>query len=535
MKKDSLFKTAGLIALITILSKIFGFLRDVMIAKHYGATVVSDAYFYAYQLPSLALIIMGGLGGPFHTATVAIFSKLASSDDENAFEYAQKVFNTFLTITGILFAIFSIAIFFFAHDIISIVAAGATPKLQQLATMQLKIMSPVVFIGGIIGIFYGISNVYREFMMTSFSPTVASLATIAGLMLLSSSDSSGIILSWTTLIGAVGQLAIQFPAFLKTRYKFKPSIDYKDKNVSRLIEILFPAMIATTIGQMNIYIDMFFTSKLQEGAWSAIGYSNRLFQFPVGIIMTAMLVPLFPMFSEFVGKKDFASLKKYYHQGVNSLWFLCFPILGFIFLFSQNLISLVFERGSFDHNATVMVSQALVFLSLSMIPYVARDTLTRVYYAFDDSKTPFVVAMVSIVVKTLMNILLISVLGLGIPGITLSTTTVTWVNFILLSNFMKKKTDLKFWDLTQPTIKLIIATTAMMGAGFASKIFLGHYFDTTNTMKMAGIGVHFVICATVYLVACVLLKVHAMTVCVERLKNKFFKTSTPEEVVLISE
>ena len=113
-KETSILRAAWLIAFVTIVSKFVGFLRDVCIANYYGAGLVSDAYFYAYQIPSLAIILMGGVGGPFHSATVSVFAKLINPEEKKPSEKVKKLFNTFLTVTFIFFAIFSILIFIFA-------------------------------------------------------------------------------------------------------------------------------------------------------------------------------------------------------------------------------------------------------------------------------------------------------------------------------------------------------------------------------------------------------------------------------------
>ena len=436
MNGKNLFKVAGLIAIITIFSKIVGFARDMVTAHAYGATTVSDAYFLAYQIPSLALILLGGLGGPFHTATIAVFSKIIPDFDKKPTEEAQRLLNSFMTITAIGFLVLTVLTYLYSSQIVYLIARDAPPELHNLAATQLKIMSPIMFIGGVVGILYGISNVYNEFLYTSLSPTIASIAVIVAVMIFKD-DKQGYILAWGTSIGAIGQLLLQLPVFFKSGFKFWPEINFKSDKIKRIGEILFPAMISTTIGQINIYIDMFFASQLYAGAWTAVGYANRIFQFPVGIIITAMLVPLFPMFSNFVGKQDWESLRKYFHKGIVSLWLLAFPILAYIILFSHDAIQLIFQRGKFDAHATNMVSLALIFLSISIIPYVARDTITRMFYAFDDSRTPFFVALFSIVVKTVMNILFIKQLQIG--AITLSTTAVTLVNCLLLAYLIRKR------------------------------------------------------------------------------------------------
>ena len=177
--------------------------------------------------------------------------------------------------------------------------------------------------------------------------------------------------------------------FFKSGFTYKPEINFAGEKIRKIGEILFPAMIATTIGQINIYVDMFFASRLQPGAWSAVGYANRIFQFPVGIIITALLVPLFPMFSSFVGKKQWTELKYYFHKGLSSLSFLSFPILAFTIIFAQDGIRLIFERGKFTSADTIMVSKALIFLTISIIPYVAIDTLTRIFMRLMIQKSHF--------------------------------------------------------------------------------------------------------------------------------------------------
>ena len=134
---SNLFKVSLMIALVTILSKFAGFFRDVMIAKSYGATLVSDAYFYASQFPALAIILLGGLGGPFHTATVAVFSKLIPNIKEKPSRDVQKTFNSFVTLTGIFFALLAILFWAFAPQIIDIIAANGSEELRTLAAQHL--------------------------------------------------------------------------------------------------------------------------------------------------------------------------------------------------------------------------------------------------------------------------------------------------------------------------------------------------------------------------------------------------------------
>lgn len=456
-KSPSVLKAAWIIAVVTIVSKLIGFVRDIIIANYYGAAMVSDAYYYAYQIPSLSLILLGGVGGPFHSATVAIFSKLIPNLQEKPSEHVNKLYSTFMTATIIFFLALSAIMFIFPRQIMGLIISGGSPDMINLAATHLKIMTPLLVIGGIVGIYYGILIIYRQFMLPNLSPIIMSLA-IIGIVIAAPSDQKGYALAWATTIGAILQLIIQYPNIRKLGYKLKPNFAFTNNpEFKEICELLFPAVLSSTVGQIHIYVDMFFTSSISEGAWTAIGYANRVFQFPVGILVTAFLVPLFPIFAKLVADKDYNGIKNYFNKGVGVLFFGAIPIIIGILVVGMDAVRLVFERGLFDEKATFMVTEALWFLSVSIIPYVFRDSITRVYYSFNDSKTPFVVAFSSIVLKLVLNYVLISKMHFGIGGITLSTSLVTLFNACVLGMFITKKMDMDYKSLFINLLKMVVA------------------------------------------------------------------------------
>ena len=469
-KKDetqSVLKAAWLIALVTIASKLMGFVRDMVVANFYGATLVSDAYFYALQIPSLAIIILGGVGGPFHSAVVAVFLKLAPEFDSKPDETVNKLYNTFLTVSFIFFALMAVGGFFFADKVMGVIISAGSPELLGLATEHFRIMSPIILIGGIIGIFYGILVTHKQYILPNLSPMVLSLVVIV-VISLAHNDKSGMVLAAATTAGALCQLIIQLPKVRQLGYKLKPNLDVlHNPQFKNICELLFPAILSSTIGQISIYIDMFFASTLREGAWTSVVFANRIFQFPVGILVTAFLVPLFPIFSKLAGEGKYEDIRTYFNKGVGVLFFVGIPMLILILLLAKDGISLVFERGAFNSDAVVMVSEALCFLSFSILPYVFRDSVTRVYYAFNDSKTPFVIAMTSIGLKALLNWLLILKLDMGIAGITLSTTFVTLFNAVFLGLFIHRKIKLDYKSLFINLGKMLLAGALTLGICWA--------------------------------------------------------------------
>ena len=472
-KATSVLKAAWIIAVVTIISKLIGFIRDIVIANYYGATLVSDAYYYAYQIPSLSLILLGGVGGPFHSATVAVFSKLIPNLREKPEEAVNKLDSTFMTATTIFFLVLSVLMFIFPRQIMGLIISSGSAEMINLAAEHLKIMTPLLIIGGIVGIYYGLLIIYKQFMLPNLSPIIMSAAIIAVVMAVPD-DNKGYALAWATTIGAVLQLVIQYPNVRKLGFKWRPDFHFfNNPHFREINELLFPAVLSSTVGQIHIYVDMFFTSSISEGAWTAIGYANRVFQFPVGILVTAFLVPLFPIFSRLVAEKDLDGIKSYFNKGVGVLFFAAIPIIIGILTVGMDAVRLVFERGAFDEAATFMVTEALWFLSVSILPYVFRDSITRVYYSFNDSKTPFIVAFSSIVLKYFLNVIFINKMGMGIGGITLSTSLVTLFNACVLGGLIYKKVKMDYRSLFTNLLKMFVAGIL----SFAICFVIAHGFD----------------------------------------------------------
>lgn len=523
-KTTSILKAAWLIAVVTVISKLAGFLRDVVVANYYGASLSSDAYFYAYQFPALAVTLLGGIGGPFHSATVAVFTKLIPGLSEKPPEVAEKLFNTFLTVSFVFFTVLTILFFVFAHPIMSIIISDGNPELIDLAATHLRIMSPALIIGGLIGIYYGILVTYKEFILPSLSPIVVSVVIIATL-LITGGDKTGVVLATATVVGAACQLLLQMPKVRQIGYRIKPNLDIiNNTNFKQIMELLFPAILSSTVGQIHIYVDMFFASSLSEGVWTSIGYANRIFQFPVGILVTAFLVPLFPIFSRLVGEGDMQGIKTYFNKGVGVLFFGAIPIIIGILVLGMDGVRLVFERGAFDSKATFMVTEALWFLSFSIIPYVFRDSITRVYYSFNDSATPFAVAFSSIVLKVCLNMLFISYLHMGIGGITLSTSLVTLFNACVLGILISKKIRMDYGALFGNFLKMCVAGVITFGICLVAAVCFDRFIELPKYVfeltKIFAIGS---LCLIVYVPLNIFLQMEYANELLERVKGRFVK------------
>ena len=500
MPNRKLFKIAGFVGIVILFSKLFGFLRDLVIANVFGTSITADAYNFAYLLTGNALILLGGLGGPFHSATVSTLTKVKDNSKEAGSFLIKILLSTFIVLT-----LLALLVLHYKNEIVHLIvpAGGLDPEYQKrlwhMTEIQIQIMSPLIVISGLLGILSGVANVYGGYFWPSFSPVLPSIAIIF-FVLFYGDPALGIALGIGTLIGAVLQLLVQLPDLIKaTLYEnLKFSIVRKQKVVSDFNHFLGPALLSTTIGQLTVYIDSYFCSGLQEGSWTATVFANRLIQFPLGILLTAFLVPFFPRFSELAHSKNINELKQTSIIVIRSLWFITLPMTVYLFLFSKPVIELLFERGAFDERSSALTSSILVALLISMVAYVARDTLTRVFYSLGDSKLPLLVAVFSIILKIFLNALLVK--HYAAPGIAFATSLVTVFNFLLLFILLRNKIGCLGWIKHVRSLSKMAVVTFVMylfGLLFLS-VFPVHITSYDFISKFVLIFTSFVVCFLIY-------------------------------------
>ena len=464
-KKAGIGKTFSIVAILTVLSKFVGLLRDMVIASCYGTGIVADAYNYAYMFTGNIFILFGGLGGPFHSSTVTVLGS-RKSDQTAGTMISQVFFYTFVGLAAATALVAAIAPF-----LVGFMAEHYDPKIADLAfgkqlfgqqlLLQLYIMLPLIILAGLVGISYGILNVFNRVFWPSLSPALASLSIIFAVLCFSSPQTrhlTGVPLAIGTLIGAVAQLLAQLPGSINTGLKFK--LQFKPQpGFSEYCSMLWPAIFSTSVGQLIVYIDSAFTlGYLGEGAWTAILSSNRLVQLPLGVLLTAMLVPILPRFTEQATANKIDDLKDELRRALRLLWFLSLPLTAILLVFPTQIVQVLFQRGNFTEESTAIVSLALVYLAPSIIFYVARDLLTRVFYAFKDSKTPYYVALIAIFIKTLLDWFFVTQTDLGVGGLSTASTIITMVNLSLLTFFLKRKIGhLGFAKLVKPLSTMLIA------------------------------------------------------------------------------
>ena len=328
--KRSLLNIATIVAVATLLSKIFGLLRQVAIAAAFGNGTAYGAYNFAYVIPGFLLILLGGINGPFHSAIVSVLAK------RDRREVAAIIDSITTIVTGILLLV-TVALVIFADPLMHLVAPGlfvpeadllakgiALADIQNLkitrdiAIQQFQIMAPMAVLAGLVGIGFGALNASDTYWLPSVSPIFSSLTVLVGIgglflivgdKILSPENAvlGGAVLAWSTLAGAVLQWLVQLPVQIKSGMGgFKLRFDFHRPEVKEVIKIMLPATFSSGMLQINVWTDLFFASFIPNAAAavSAMGYAGLLVQTPLGILSNVILVPLFPVLSKLTAPEN---------------------------------------------------------------------------------------------------------------------------------------------------------------------------------------------------------------------------------------
>jgi putative peptidoglycan lipid II flippase len=483
----SLVGIAGIVAVATLISKVFGLVRQVAIAAAFGVGPAVDAYNYAYVIPGFLLILLGGINGPFHSAIVSVLAKREK-------EEAAPLVETITTLVGGVLLIVTVFLIFFADPMIDLVAPGLMRTseglyIKSIAVQQFKIMAPMALLAGLIGIGFGTLNAADMYWLPSISPLFSSVALIGGLGIfaLQVGDKitepkyaflGGLVLAWGTLIGAILQWLVQvWTQWQAGLGKLRLRFNFKDPSVKEVTKIMLPATLSSGMLQINVYTDLFFASYIPQAA-AAMGYAGLLVQTPLGIISNVILVPFLPIFSRLTDPENWGELKDKIRQALIFTGLTMLPFSALMVTLALPIVRVVYERVAFNKEASQFVTPVLMAYAIGMFVYLGRDVLVRVFYALGDGETPFRISIINIFLNAVFDYLLVNVLGA--PGLVLATVAVNLISMVWLIVLLDKRLNGLPWaELGLPFIGL---TMASIFTGFVSwgTLKLTQYFFGSN-------------------------------------------------------
>lgn len=531
MGKRSLAGIAGIVAAATLLSKIFGLVREQAIAAAFGTGPVVDAYNIAYVIPGFFLVLLGGVNGPFHSAIVSVIAKQKKQED------TELIIETVTTVVGIVLLAITLLIVIFAGDIITLLGKGFSQtevglESQTIAIAQLRIMAPIAMFACFIGIGFGALNAVDQYWLPSLSPLLSSSAVIVGVGILwlvlgesigepSNYLIGGGVLAGCTLVGAILQWLLQVPALWKSGLgRLRLRFNANNQGVRDVLKVLGPATFSSGTMQINVYTDLFFAAFI-PGTLSALGYANSLVQAPLGIVSNIILVPFLPIFSRLTTPEHWPELKDRIRQSLVLVALTMLPIGALIVTLSRPIVRVVYERGSFDEEAVQLVSSLLLAYGAGMFVYLARDVMVRVFYALGDGQTPFNISLINIGTNAALDYVFFK--WLGPPGLVIATIGVNIVSLVAMTVLLSRRLDgLPIGDWAK-TIFTLTGASAIAGlfcwltlGGLASIIGTDGFFANLIAVCLSG-GVGLL----TFALLTVILKIPEAGLLAKRIRQKF--------------
>lgn len=432
-----MYKVASLVAVLTIISKVLGLARDLVIAHFYGTSMEADAFNMAYLFTGNFFIIFGGVGGPFYSAVVAALPKIINENSaKQVWTFLQSILVKSTLVLGVLTILFHFSERYLLNLFIN---QDVNPEYFDLTLRNMDILLPLIIIAGPIGIVYGILNCYKRYIEPSLSPALVNVALIVCVFAMGDAM-SGLALAIGTSIGGVLSFVYQVPALMQSR---KQDLDRDESKLDTKVDlgsfghILYPALLSTIVSQLIVMVDSYFCKGLEEGSWTAIVLANRLVQMPLGVLLTAFLVPVFPRIGEVIANGNNREVRRLLKKAIGTMIILCVPATLVGCLWSEPIIRLLFERGEFDARSTTMVASVFFYLCFSILPFVFRDSFTRTLYSYGDSKSPLIVMVIAIGIKIVLNMFLVEKFGL--VGIAISTSLIALINAVILFVLLRKR------------------------------------------------------------------------------------------------
>lgn len=523
--KKSLASIAGIVAVATFISKIFGLVREQIVAAAFGVGAVVNAYAYAYVIPGFLLILLGGINGPFHSALVSVLAKKDRKE-------AAPLIETITTLVSGILLLVTIVLIVYAPLFIDLLAPGLQSDVRNMAILQLQVMAPLAIFAGLIGIGFGSLNASDQYWLPSISPLFSSLTIVIGVGGLfwflgdkinapEYTQWGSIMLASTTLAGGIWQWLAQQMTQIKLGIStLKLRFDWRREGVSDVMKVMAPATLSSGMLHINVYTDLYFASYIENAA-AAMRYANFIVLTPLGIISNMILVPFLPVFSRLASPENWDELKVRIRQGLILTALTMLPLTAIFTALSNPIVKIIYERGVFKSSASAIVAPVLLAYGLGMLFYLGRDVVVRVFYALGDGQTPFKISIINIFLNAILDYLLVA--KFETQGLVFATIGVNIFSMITMIWILHKRLNglpLIQWLLI--LLGLIIATVISSFGCWGSDQLLNLLWGNQGLLiQLINLLISSIIALGIFLVVCLPLKLPELEILFTKINAKF--------------
>ena len=433
-ERERVSKAAGVVGFYTLLSRILGLVRDMVVARFFGAGMAADAFFVAFRIPNLLRRLFAE--GSLTIAFIPVFTEyLHQKSKKDAFNLARAV----LTLLAMVLALVTVLGVLFAPWVVRLQAfgfGGSGPK-YELTVLLTRITFPYIFLVSLVAFFMGVLNSLRHFAAPAAAPIFLNVGIIAATVIISPHLSEPVVgLAVGVLIGGVLQILLQLPWLIQKGVSLKPCWNPGHPAVRRIGLLMLPAIYGSAIYQVNQFIGTLLASFLPQGSVSWLYYADRLMEFPLGVFAIAISTAALPSLSAQAAAKDLTEFRETLSHSVRLTFFITIPAMAGLMALGQPVIQIFFQRGAFDSLSTVMTTKALFCYAVGLWAFSANRVLVSAFYAFQDTRTPVKIATVTLFVNVGFSLLLMG--PLKHAGLALATSLASSMQFFILLFCLKR-------------------------------------------------------------------------------------------------
>jgi len=518
---SSLAKSAGVIGLATITSRLLGLVRDYVQARMFGAGVVMDAFVLATRIPTLLRDLFAE--GAMSAAFVPTFTRYVTTQGrEAAWRLGSQVVNGLLAITSVLVALGMV----FAEPVTRLFSDDGFAGVD-LATYLTRINMPFLLLVAVAAAYMGMLNALKRFFVPALSPAMYNVVFIlCALTLGPVCERFGLppitALAIGMLLGGVAQIAAQWPALRREGYRHQWVLNPRDRGVQEVLVLMGPGTIGVAAAQINLFVNtVLATSTL--GAPSALSYAFRLMYLPIGIIGVSVATAALPDLARHAASASHDEMRRTLSSSLRLMFMLSVPATIGLMTLGQPIIELVLESGQFDPAATQRTLQALLFYAPGILGYSAVKIASPSFYALRDARTPVIVSVVTVVLNLVLNLILHQLMGF--PGLALGTAIAATLNGGLLLVLLSRRIGgVDGTRVAVSFIKVSIAAALMGLAAYASAGWLRAWWPGGSTVaQFARVFLPMGFALAVLAAAALLLRIEEFGQVVRRVRSRLWR------------
>ncbi len=495
--KGQLLKSASVIALVTVISRICGYLRDQRVALLLGTSPAADSLVLVFGIPNLIRRVAGE--GALGAAFIPVFTKyLRERPSGEAWGLAQKVFWDMAVLLGTLAALGVI----FSRQVVHLYTLlSHNPAQWDLAVYLNRIVIPAMFFLALAGIAAAMLHSFRIFALPATTPIVFNLVMILfsfavvyqPVMRLAPErfQTPAVAIACSFLLGGIIQFAMLVPALARLGMKFRPDVSWSDPGVQKVGLLMGPAVFGVGIYQINFFVDKIFStsSRMPPGSVMSLYVAERVMQLALGVFAVAMSTAILPTMSQQAAAKEFGEMKRTFGFSLRIVSFIAIPAAVGLILLRQPIVQVLFQHGKFVAESTALTARALLFYSLGLPAFAAIKLITPMYYSMHDTMTPARVGAyalgLNIVLNALFLFFFLRYLSNGSPA--LASSLAAYFNFgLLFLIFRKRHGRLGARGIVASLMKMGTSAAAMAAVCYEA-LRISHFADAGHFLRQAGI------------------------------------------------